>query len=378
MARKTNKKINGINYFTVRKTIGKNPDGSPIIKYFYGHSKKEAEEKRDKFMEKINNGHPVDFDKIIFNQLFDEWFKEVKCISLKPSSVERYEQIYNGKITGSTIFNMKLIDIKSIDIQKFYNDVFEINGPDAVKSLDKIVKPFFRYCYEESYLSHQVMKNIKLPQKEEIEEEFYPVLSNDEIKTLSNHVNKNISALIFLFGLLSGARQGEILALTYNDIDLENRKININKTVRLVKNNMIVGRPKSKSSIRKVPLSKMLIPHLKSHIEKEKEKYFNLNIPFSNNSIIFSSTTCEYRNSRNVLRSWYRLQSKLKIEPIDFKGLRHTCCTKLAEKRTPLKTASEILGHSDINITAKYYTHVNFQEKTKAIDTLDSLFDDDI
>jgi integrase len=365
----------GNNYYRVRKTIGKTPEGKAIQKDFYGKSKKEAEKKCNEYMERMNNGLPTDYDKITFSELFYQWFYETKTCATKASTKERYEQIYRLKIKNAYFYSMKLIDIRSIDIQTFYNEITKDFGYNATINVHKLINPFFKYCYEESYLVKPITKNIKLPKKEEIEETSYPVLDNEDIKILHNYVTKNNNAFIFLFAALTGLRQGEILALTYRDIDLVTNMIKVNKNVRIVNKELRVERPKSKTSIRTVPLSTLLFPHLEIHIENEKQKHLDFNLPFNENTIVFSSKSCGYREGRNVRRSWYRLQKKLNIGTIDFKGLRHTFCTKLSEEGVPLKTASVIMGHSNINITSKYYTHVNFKEQEKAIQSLNRILE---
>lgn len=127
MAKKTNKCINGYEYYRTRKTIGKKADGTPIIKSFYGSSKKEADEKAKEFIDNINKGMSEDYKNITIEQLTDTWLYNVKYNdnNFKPSSFAKYEGIYRNYIKNSKISYLKVFYTKSIDIQLYYNELAE-------------------------------------------------------------------------------------------------------------------------------------------------------------------------------------------------------------------------------------------------------------
>ena len=105
------------------------------------------------------------------------------------------------------------------------------------------------------------------------------------------------------------------------------------------------------------------------------EKHMQLGLPFSQDNILFSSDTCTYREGANLLKSLKRLCKRIGIEETTFHSLRHTFCTILAKQGVPLKTASVLMGHSNISITAKIYTHVDDTEMKKGIEKLSVYFD---
>jgi integrase len=374
LAKKTNTTVNGKRQYRTRALIGQDENGAYKYKNFYGSSKTEAEEKKEEFLNALEMGLNVDYEKVTFTQLYEKWFKEVHSPSLSDSSIIRYEQVYRLKIkTSKEIAPKRLSNLKSIDIQTLYNRINAEYSYSAVLGVHKLVKPFITYCFKEGYITKDLIDNVKLPKNKQITDKSKPVLSKEDIAKIWGALEENRKYLIYVFALYTGLRQGEILALTHSDVDLDNQIVSVNKTVKMIKGVNQVNNVKTKSGYRDVPIFDSLMPYLKEHIKSEKEKHLKLGIPFNDNSIFFSSTTCGYRDGRNLRRGWDRLQDKLNITRIKFHGLRHTFCTLLAEQGVPLKTASMIMGHSNINITAEYYTHVDLEEKQKAINTLNNI-----
>ena len=106
MPRKTNFSVNGSDYSRVRATVGKKSDGTAIIKAFYGTSKKEAEAKRDAYLQGIKKGLAVGHDKLTFGAAFKEWFEHVHKPKLAISSATRYETDYRLRVLPSLLCNM--------------------------------------------------------------------------------------------------------------------------------------------------------------------------------------------------------------------------------------------------------------------------------
>ena len=176
--------------------------------------------------------------------------------------------------------------------------------------------------------------------------------------------------------MFTGLRVGEATALTFRDINLSTNMISVNKSVGYLTIDgdykPIVTTTKTKGSVREVPISPEIHRLLKRHMKLEQEKYSECGIPpFSQDNVLFSSTTCTYLNSRNVRRSWERLCKRLDIEETTVHALRHTFCSLLAANGVSIQAASELMGHSDIKTTLEIYTHLDVVHKRKAMTKMD-------
>jgi len=360
MAKKTNTTINNKKYFRVSATVGFNSEGKRVRKTFYGESEKDAMRKRDEYMKGIARGLSVDYDKVTFLGLFDEWFEHVKKPSIKETSYKRYDIDYRLRIRPSAIANMRLVDINTIHIQKLYNS---IGNYYKCKSVDKLLRSFFVYSLENEYIIKNPMRTVTLPKAEEVKEEV-KILSKDDIEKVRAIDDKHI---MFRFALFTGLRQGEILALKKSDIDMENKEVHVSKTISQQGKITI---PKTKDSVRTIPIVDELIDPLKRHIMREKEKHLSFGLRFNNDSYFFSSDACTARTARNTLKAWARYCNRETVAQCDFKALRATFCTMLAEQGVPLKDASVLMGHSNINTTAKFYTFVREEQKRKSVNVL--------
>lgn len=388
IAKKTNITINDHNYFRVTATVGFDSTGKRIRKTFYGESKKDAESKRDEYINGIKQGLMIEHDKLTFGALFETWFNDVHKPSIKDSSYSRYEVTYRLRIKSSDFCTMLLKDIKSIHIQRRYKEIYEEKGYNIVWNTHKLLNTFFYYCVDEGYLSKNPLKQVTIPKNKEDKRdkrtETKKVLSKSDMNEIINKVNEDNKFLIFLFAFLTGLREGEIIALTYRDVDLKNGIVHVNKSAKINKlfntdgtteYKLQILDPKNDYSIREVPLLKKLVKFLEVHKEKEKNKLDNLGIKITPDTPFFTSSVGKYIDARVLLRQWVKLCDNLKIEYIKFHGLRTTFVTNLARNGVPLKTASVLAGHSDIKITAEIYNIVESEDKQKAISTLKNVFD---
>lgn len=181
------------------------------------------------------------------------------------------------------------------------------------------------------------------------------IINDEEIILLEKYMKDNLNSitLSFIVALYSGIRIGEICALKWSDIDLDNKFINIDKTLNRIKdldNNsnkkakIVITPPKSEKSIRTIPIPSFLCDlFLKVKSDSVDESYFLTN----------SNKYIEPRLLRNKFKA---ILKKLNFDK-KFHTLRHTFATKSIELGFDAKTLSELLGHSNIRTTLNLYVH---------------------
>ncbi len=277
MARKTNFNVNGYNYYKVTKTIGHKENREPIKKVFYGSSKSEAEQKAIDYIQNLKLGLQFN-DYITITDLFPKWLFEHKKHELKPSTFESYEGLYRNYIEPDDISTQPIKDIKSINIQNFYDRLMKLKlkhtekpmTPYRVKAIHKLLHLFFVYCEKDGYTIKNPCNNVTLPKdnKKDLEilerKNKIDFFTEEEIKILIPAFDGSHYQDIVIFALATGMRQGEILGLQWTDLDFDNRLIHVIHNLsnsadfdekKKRSYSLKLQSPKSKNSIRTIPMN---------------------------------------------------------------------------------------------------------------------------
>lgn len=371
MAKKTNYSVNGSSYYRVNRKIGLKEDGSPRYKQFYGTSRQDAIEKYNSYMQGNLNGIK-DYDKLSFEEIFEKWFNSILRPSVADSSYNRYEQTWRLWIRPGAFVKMPLIAITGLHIQEH---IVTIDSKNTANAALHLVKQFFKYCLTNRYIQFDPTigtKRLRIPTSTKKK-----LLTFPEAKAVIDAMADNFALFPFVFVMLTGLRQGEMMALTHADVDLINGFIRVNKSLNRTKvgtqNKVVVKEPKNASSIRSIPILEELKPYIKTHIANEKQKHLKNGVPFERTDFFFTQPNLSPLRGDRLTALWKDVQVELGMDPVDFHALRHTFCTFLAKKGVPLTTASKLMGHSDIETTAHVYTHVDSGDMTEAIAKLSIL-----
>ncbi|MDK2829793.1 MAG: hypothetical protein PWP67_2616 [Clostridium butyricum] len=356
-------------------------------KDLYGSTTKELDQKIKELKNRLDNNildNKEYFETFLYNWLFD-----VKFMELKESTKERYEILYRKYIKDSYVSKIKIKDISLQDIQAYYADLLKKDtSVNCISNVHKIIAPCIRYAYDNDIILKDFTKAIKLPKENEEDklsrESKVQPLTLEEQKQFVNAIKGHELETLFLTALNTGMRQGELFALTWNDIDFDKCYIDVNKSAKgvtpLTKDGgrghytTIVQTPKTKGSIRKVPVPKTLLEQLKHFKVQQLENKLALANLYNDNNLVFCTMFGKYFNSANVRKRFNHVLQTLGIEHHRFHDLRHTYATRLFELGENPKTVQTLLGHSNIATTLNTYTHVLTSMKESAANKLDELF----
>ena len=266
--------------FRGQLTIGYNENGSPKRKSFTGKTKKEVSDKMKAFYVDNNRGLLPTDDKITLSKWFYTWLFTYRIHDLKPSSFERYEGLYRNYIESSSIGKIKLIDLRTHHIQAYYNSLVAEEGksPSTIKTINKCLKSCLNQALKEGYITKNYCTLITLPKGSETSKETINIFTLEEQQTFMRECMNNKNGMLYILALGTGLRLGEILALKWTDINFKNNYIDINKAIKSTykidsKGNrefqIIEQQPKTKNSIRTVPLNNNLIELLQQHRKKQ-------------------------------------------------------------------------------------------------------------
>lgn len=384
MAKTTYRKkaINGKEYYFYRlrhKNL-KSP------KDLYGTTVKELDSKIKALINELDNG--IIIGKNTFENFFCDWLFDVHLINKKPSTCERYEGLYRNYIKDSSISDINIKDITLRDIQEYYSALYKKGASiSTLKNLNKLISPSIRYAYNNNMIIKDFTRGIVLPSdtennKLQKKSDVNPFSLDEQIKFL-NAIKGNELETLFITALDTGMRQGELLALTWNDIDFDNECIYVNKTVKLVANVTREGRekgeylvqtPKSEKANRTVVIPAFLVKRLRQHKTQQLENKLRYSNLYQDNTLVFCNQFGKHLDSSRVRKVFKKVLEDNKLKDRKFHDLRHTYATRLFELGEEPKTVQELLGHSNISITLDTYTHVLESMKKKAVSKLNDLY----
>lgn len=374
MAKKTNSKINGKEYYRIRKVVGHTASGEKILKNFYGESKKEAEQKANEYLNNIENGLIIDFENFTLAELMHTWLFDFlhNSSKIKPSTFQRYESLYRNYIKESEIAGNKLINIKTIHLQKFYNNLSKKGySYSQINTLNTVLKVFFNWCIDNDYILKNPCTKVNIKgNKNEIiknERKEVEILYETEINIIKEYLKGTDFELLFLLDLATGLRQGELLALDWKHINLEDNTLKVERSVKevYVYDNenakhieTIFQTPKTLNSFRTVPIPSTMI-NILSKIKNKK-------------GLLFSDANGNPLKGKNISAKWTKILKECNIPHKKFHSIRHTYASMLLSKGVDIETVAELMGHSAISIT-QIYLHSSYTSKNKSVNKLNSI-----
>jgi len=297
-----------------------------------------------------------------FAQIVELWKKD-KQLYVKKSSFSAYVLLLENHLLPKFA---ELSSIEEEEVQQFVFQKLEQGlSQKSIKDVLIVLKMVMKFGAKYKWIQYTPF-DIQYPTVRE--NQSIEVLTRTHQKKVMNYIQEHFTFrnLGVYICLCSGMRIGEICALTWEDIDTDNGIINIRKTIQRIyiiengkrRTELLLDTPKTKNSIREVPMSRDLLRMLK---------------PFKKivNPLFFVLTNDAKPTEPRTYRSYYKnLMKQLDIPEIKFHGLRHSFATRCIESKCDYKTVSVLLGHSNISTTLNLYVHPNLEQKKKAIDQM--------
>ncbi len=345
----------------------------------YGRKLADVRKKlREALYDKEHNIYGADSE-LTLNEWFDIWTDTYFSKRVKPTTYGMAVDRYNKTVRNSKLGQMHLKNITNVHVQDFVNS-FAAERPKLKRSSLKAylspMKEALRQAVDCGYIAVDPVTRIILPKGERNIRE---ALTKREQELFLMFAEGSSYCDLFRFLLLTGLRCGEAFALTWTDIDFDNRSIDVNKTVSEIKGSrkeacknmgydidktsFFVTSPKTHASIRKVPMSDDCFELLnKMYMKRNRDT-----------ELVFHTKTNNYINHSNVDKRIKEIcavineRSGEKIKTISLHCLRHTFATRCFESGVSVKTVQALLGHSSIETTMDIYTHVTQELAFKEI-----------
>ncbi len=344
-------------------------NGKTLFGYVFGKTYEEAEQKLEAALKAYPIVKPT--AGTTFEELSAEWLYSQKP-ELKVSSFSKYSNLLSSYLLP--VFGKSPVQsIARGDVLQFSRDLLTSGGvkrtglsPKTVNSVISVLKNVLDFAYKERSIPITDIGDVSVRQQQKP----MRILSRKEQALLSNHLCCDLSPchLGILLCLYTGMRIGEICALKWGDVMLDEQYLFIKQSMQRVqttesegrKTTVIIQPPKSDCSIRKIPIPdemlQMLIPS-----RKQDEAFLLTGMIHS-----FIEPRCLENHFKAVTKA-------CGISKVNFHALRHTFATRCVELGFDIKSLSEILGHASVNITLNRYVHPSMELKQENMNRLSAL-----
>lgn len=299
---------------------------------------------------------------VLFQDVAKEWF-EYTSPHIKESTKIKYYNIWNTYIS-SKLGQMYADEITDCMLETFCNGLLVSGGangkslsPKTTSDVLSVIRNILNFgknkgygikCDGHSFSIRQPARNLR-------------VLSWHEQQHLCEYLCEdlmNLKNIGILMCLYTGIRVGEICALQWEDISFEEKSVFIHRTMQRIqilgstgqKTKVITTTPKSGCSIRTIPLQENLVQVI-SYCNFPKHGYF------------LTGSDKKYIEPHTMQNYFKRILKACSIKDANYHSLRHTFATRCVESGFDIKSLSEVLGHSDVNITLNRYVHPSMELK---------------
>ena len=304
----------------------------------------------------------ITMNRMTFQEIAGLW-KTDKAVYVKKSTFLTYSLLISTHLIPEfgTCY-----DISEETVQKFVEKkIAEGLSLKYVKDIIVVLKMILRYAGRKNlwtFIEMDVHFPVQLRQDK-------PLIADKESqKCMLEYIRDNFSFLNFgiYLSASTGMRIGELCALKWQDMDLDEGVVRVTKTLQRVyipgvekgRTELLVDTPKSASSIREIPLCADVLRMLQTHCrDLDGENYILTDSP----------SPVEPRSLRNYYK---KLQERLGLPVLKFHSLRHSFATRCIECQCDYKTVSSLLGHSKISTTLNLYVHPDLEQKRRCVDKM--------
>lgn len=323
------------------RVIGEYLDGLGRQKYVSGKNKNEVKAKVRRRLAEVEAGLVFDDGNMTVGEYLDRWLDNVRD-TVKERSWIRHEVDVRVHIKPE-LGGVKLAKLSALKVQSLYRVKLDSGlSPRSVQLIHATLHKALKQAVRWRVTPRNVAEDVDPPRP--VKREIQP-LSAEKTREFLAAVKGDPLEALYVLAVTTGMRQGELLGLKWEDVDLEARVLRVRRTVW----NGKASAPKTTASRRQIGLGRRAVLALVEHRERAVAGVW-----------VFSSAAGTPLNSHNLNnRSWYPLRHRVGLpETTRFHDLRHTCATLLLGRGVHPKLVQALLGHASIEMTMNTYSHV--------------------
>lgn len=346
----------------------------PKRRYISGRRRETVRDELAKALSDRLDGLVFDAGAMTVGEYLDRWMGDVEG-TVRESTHQRYGYAV-GPHLKPALGGIKLKDLNPAQVRWFYRDRLDSGlSPASVHKLHVVLHKALKAAVADGLIPRNVAAGLKLPR---LSREQIDPLDRDEARRLLDAARGDGLEALYVLALNTGMRQGELLALKWDDLDLEAGTLRVRRTLTKTGKAYATGEPKTRNSRRVIRLTAAAVEALRAHLSRQLEEMERMGSLYCPGGLVFATEAGTLINPSNLRnRSLKPLLKAAGLRTVRFHDFRHTCATLLLSKNVNPKIVSEMLGHANIAITLDTYSHVLPDMQESAVRALEDALTQD-
>ncbi|MDP2999603.1 MAG: site-specific integrase [Bryobacterales bacterium] len=351
-------------------TLGFDGAGRQLRKYYYGQTRGEVAEKLYAAQKTIEAGRPVTADKQTVAQFLARWLEDVA----KPNVAPKTHRTYSDLIKKHLAPGLGAIQLAKLDPQQVQHFLNALSGaglsPATVKHCRDCLRAALNVALQWNLLVRNPAAVVKLPRRIRPKPQVYDrTQAQVFLRTIEGHRLQSL----FLVALCLGMREGEVLGLGLEDLDLDNKRLEIRQALQRVDGELKLVPTKTEESQRVVRLPDLVVVSLREHLARREREIACACGDWVESGRVFTTGRGTPLEARNMLREYYKLREMSGLPKIRFQDLRHSAATLLHEAGVPSQAIRKLLGHASVRTTEEIYTHTTTDMESEAAEKMNGI-----
>jgi integrase len=317
----------------------------------YAKTKKECQSKMRKVLTDADNGIRTAPGSVTVATWLDEWMETVVQPRLRPTTVASYEH-HVDRYLKPAIGRIALVKLEPRDVSRMLARMPEHLSPTTKRYTHNVLRAALNRAVKRQLVVRNVALLVDLPAKSDWTME---PLDETQVRTLQRAIVGDRHEALYTLALATGARQGELLALRWSDIDLGTGIISIRHTLN--QGTTTLGEPKTEAGKRDLRVGPTVLAILRRHRTTQNELRLKAGRKWQDMGFIFTTSTGRPLDARNVTRWFQATLERAALPRQRFHDLRHAYATIALSRGVDLALVSKSLGHAQVSTTADIYLH---------------------
>ena len=327
----------------------------PKRRFVSGKTKTEARLALRKAKADKDGGLVFDVPTLTVGEYLGRWLRDSVRDTVRQRTWERYEQIVRLHLVPS-LGRAKLKDLSPAHVRGLYREKLDAGlSPRTVQYVHVTLHKALKDAVSDGLVPRNVVDGIKAPRPEK--KEISP-LSTSQAHTFLKTVRGDRFEALYILAVHCGLREGELLGLKWEDLDVEAETLSVRRTLSETKERGHIFEPPKNGKGRSIKLTRTATEALRTHRKRQSEERLR-GAPWTDHGLVFPSSSGTTMNAKNLTaRGFKPILERAGLPNIRLHDLRHTCATLLLSRGVHPKFVQELLGHANISITLDTYSHV--------------------